>query len=121
MPHYSAIVQEHFHQPRNVGPLEGATHQGTAGAPGDGPYAVIWLRIEGGRIAEAAYRTHGCPAAMASCSMVAELATGKTVDQALGLRPEELMEALGGLPEGKEHCPVLAVEALRNAIGGGER
>lgn len=113
---YSSIVSEHFHHPRRVGPLEGATHQGTAGVPGEGPYVVLWFTVEGERIASAAYRSHGCPAAMASASMVAELVEGRTVDAAVTLTEAELTAALGGLPEGKDHCPRLAVQALMKAL-----
>ncbi|MGC4044728.1 MAG: iron-sulfur cluster assembly scaffold protein [Armatimonas sp.] len=114
---YSAVVQEHFHQPRRVGPLAGATHTGTAGVVGEGPYLVLWLRVdESHRIQEAAYQTFGCPAAIASGSMLAELVEGKSVSEALLLSEESIVESLGGLPEGKDHCPRLAVHALKKAL-----
>ena len=113
---YSTIVGEHFHHPRRVGPLAGATHQGTAGVPGEGPYVVLWFAVEAERITAAAYRSHGCPAAMASASMVAQLVEGRSIEAALTLTQRELTQALGGLPEGKEHCPRLAVEALAKAF-----
>lgn len=113
---YSAVASEHFHQPRRVGPLEGATHTGTAGTPGGGPYVVLWFVVEQERIGQAAYKTFGCPAAIASASMAAQLAEGNTIREALALSEEALLLALGGLPEGKEHCPKLAIEALRLAL-----
>nr|WP_309698013.1 iron-sulfur cluster assembly scaffold protein [Armatimonas sp.] len=109
---YSVVASEHFHAPRRVGPLEGATHTGTAGTPGGGPYVVLWFVVSGERIDRAAYKTFGCPAAIASASMVAELVEGRLVEAALMLTESELIQALGGLPEGKEHCPKLAVQAL---------
>jgi nitrogen fixation NifU-like protein len=114
---YSQAVQDHFHNPRNVGPLEGATHTGTAGTPGEGPYVVLWLLVENGRIVRAAYRTYGCPAAVACASVVAELAAGRSAAEGLALTEAEVTAALGGLPEGKAHCPELAVRALRAALG----
>ena len=113
---YSVVASEHFHAPRRVGPLEGATHTGTAGTPGGGPYVVLWFVVSGERIDRAAYRTFGCPAAIASASMVAELVEGRLVEAALMLTESELIQALGGLPEGKEHCPKLAVQALVAAL-----
>ena len=113
---YSAIASDHFHSPRRVGPLEGATHTGTAGTPGEGPYVVLWLRIEGERILAAAYKTFGCPAAIASASMLAEMVEGRLVAEAICLDEMTLTKALGGLPEGKDHCPRLAIEALSHVL-----
>ena len=113
---YSAIASEHFHSPRRVGPLEGATHTGTAGTPGEGPYVVLWLRIEGERILAAAYKTFGCPAAIASASMLAQCVEGLCLKEASRLDEVALTAALGGLPEGKDHCPRLAIEAFQGAI-----
>jgi nitrogen fixation protein NifU and related proteins len=113
---YSSKAQEHFHQPRRVGPLEGATHTGTAGTPGEGPYVMLWLRVEDEVIAAAAYKTFGCPAAIASASMLAELVEGKRVSEALELDEMTLTRALDGLPEGKDHCPRLAIQALQQTF-----
>lgn len=113
---YSAIVQDHVSNPRNVGPLETATHQGVAGIPGEGPYMVLWFEIDKDRIVKAAYQTYGCPAAVASASMTVELVTGRSVAEALHLREPEIIQALEGLPEGKEHCATLSVRALQAAF-----
>lgn len=113
---FTPIVQDHFYNPRNVGPLPEATHQGTAGMPGDGPYMLLWFQVDGDRILRAAYRTYPCPAATACGSMTAALATGRSVAQILQLTAEDLTRALGGLPEGKEHCPALAIQALARAL-----
>jgi len=117
---YGPVIQDHFHHPRNVGPLPDATHRGAGGVPGEGPYVVLWLKVEDGVIRRAAYRTVGCPAAIGCASVLAELVTGRPVDQALRLDEPALMEALGPLPEGKEHCPPLALAALKNALSGRE-
>lgn len=113
---YSTVVGDHFHNPRRVGPLRGATHRGTAGTPGDGPYVVLWLRVENDRVAQAAYQTYGCPAAVAAASMAAQMAEGRSLEEAAGVTPEQIVSALEGLPEGKEHCPMLAVRALSAAL-----
>ena len=119
---YSAVVQELFDRPRRVGPLPHATHKGVAGHPGEGPYVVLYLMVRDETILQAAYLTFGCPAAIASASMAAELAEGRTLSEAGLIGETDIVAALGGLPEGKEHCPRLAVTALRDAVplDGGE-
>ena len=113
---FSAAVLDHNSRPRNVGGFEGATHQGQSGVPGDGPYVVLWLRVENGSIRRAGYSTYGCPAAVASASVAAEVLQGRTVRQALSLEPRDVELLLGGLPEGKGHCAAMVVEALRDAL-----
>jgi nitrogen fixation protein NifU and related proteins len=117
---YSDIVNDHVSRPRNVGPLEGATHEGTAGVPGDGPYMILWLEVADRRILRAAYKTYGCIAAIACGSITATLLAGLPMERALLLEAEDVIRVLGGLPEGKEHCAVLCVQALRRAVQDGE-
>jgi nitrogen fixation NifU-like protein len=113
---FSAIVQDHVANPRNVGPLETATHEGVAGVVGDGPYMVLWFEVEDGQIRRAAYKTYGCPSAVACGSITAQALTGRTVEQALRLTAQDILRLLGGLPEGREHCAVLAQEAVAKAF-----
>lgn len=113
---FSPLAIDHITVPRNVGPLEGATHKGIAGVPGDGPHMILWFRVEEGRIQQAAYATYGCPAAVASGSITATLLAGRTIDQALLLTAEGIILILQGLPEGKEDCAQLAITALQNAF-----
>ena len=111
----SPLAALHVQQPRNVGPLEGATHVGSCGTQGEGPYVTIWLLIEEGVIRRAAYATHGCPSSIASASMICQIATGRSVEAVSQLTPEDLVKILGGLPEGKEHFAQMAVQALANS------
>ena len=113
---FSALAADHITVPRNVGPLEGATHRGVAGVPGDGPHMILWFEVADGCIQRAVYATYGCPAAVASGSITATLLTGRTVKQALLLTAEDIIRVLQGLPEGKEDCAQLAATALRNAF-----
>ncbi|HLJ56753.1 MAG TPA: iron-sulfur cluster assembly scaffold protein, partial [Chthonomonadaceae bacterium] len=62
---YSALAQAHIANPRNPGPLAGATHEGVAGEPGEGPYIILQFEVCAGTIVRAAYRTFGCAAATA--------------------------------------------------------
>ncbi len=115
---WSAIVDHLVNHPRFAGPLAGATHEGIAGSPGEGPYLHLWLRVEDGRIESAAYQTYGCFAAIASGEMLCLILKGKTLSEAATLTPTDLTTALQGLPEGKEHCPQLAIKALQRCFVG---
>lgn len=119
----SALAAEHVSCPRNVGPLDGATHDGIAWAPwmmpGDGPYIKLWLTVDPAslRITATAYQANGCPSSIACGSMVAQVLSGRSVEEAMRLEPKDLCLLLGGLPEGKEYCAEMAVSALRQALG----
>ena len=113
---WSAIVDNLVSQPRFAGTWEGATREGTAGIPGDGPHLRLWLEMRGDTITRAGYHTYGCPAAIASGEMLCLLLTGRTREWARTLTEDMLTRALGGLPEGKAHCPQLAIAALRRAL-----
>ncbi len=117
---YSDLAQEHIANPRNPGPLPGATHQGTAGEPGEGPYMTLWFLVQDGVIRRAAFQTYGCAAATAAGSITTVLLTGRTIEQALLLTARDIDLVLGGLPEGQAHCPRLAAEAIKRAFERGE-
>ena len=107
---------EHFLSPRNVGEIEAPDGVGTVGDAECGDFFKVWIRIEGDRLAEVKYKVFGCPAAIATCSMMSELATGMTLEEAYALDDLDIMRALGGLPEHKEHCSNHAAGALHEAI-----
>ena len=111
----SPIAAEHVHSPRNAGRMEGATHLGVGGVPGDGPYVRIWMAVEGGIVRRAGYECNGCPSSIAAASMAATLATGRELGRLALLDPRDLLLVLGGLPPGKESYAELAVSALRSA------
>ena len=113
---WSAVVDNLVNAPRFAGPLDGATHEGLAGVPGEGPHFQLWLTIQEQEIVGAAYNTFGCLAAIASGEMLCLLLVGRSVEQAQQLTPELLTRAMQGLPEGKEHCPQLAISALHQAL-----
>ncbi|MBS1710046.1 MAG: iron-sulfur cluster assembly scaffold protein [Armatimonadetes bacterium] len=112
----SPLATLHVQNPRNRGELPGATHCGTGGEPGEGPYVRIWLIVKDETIRHATYDSHGCPASVAAGSVLCQIVTGRTPEQAALLTAPDLLLVLGGLPEGKEHFADLAVQALRNAI-----
>jgi nitrogen fixation protein NifU and related proteins len=113
---YSDKVMDHFMNPRNMGEIEEADGVGEVGNPACGDVMKLYLKIEGDRIVDAKFKTFGCGAAIASSSMTTELIKGKTIDEALSISNEAVAEALGGLPPAKQHCSVLAEEALKVAL-----
>ncbi len=113
---YSQKVMDHFTNPRNVGEIEDADGVGMVGNPICGDVMKLSIKVEGGRIAAAKFKTFGCGAAIATSSMVTELVRGKTLEEALEISNKAVAEALDGLPAQKMHCSNLAAEALHKAI-----
>jgi nitrogen fixation NifU-like protein len=113
---YTEKVLEHFEHPRNVGEIENADAVGECTSASCGDSMKLWLEIEDGIIKDAKFRTFGCAAAIASSSMATEMIKGKTIDEALKLTAQMIAGELGGLPEHKLHCSVLATDALKKAI-----
>ena len=117
---YTDTVLEHFKNPRNQGEMEDADAVGTAGSAECGDYMHVYIKVKevSGQeiIDEISFQTFGCAAAIASSSMLTEMAKGKSLDEAEKLTKMEIVEALGGLPEPKIHCSVMAADGLREAI-----
>jgi NifU-like protein involved in Fe-S cluster formation len=109
-------VMDHFMYPRNIGSIEDASAVGTAGNPADGDTVRIYLKIEDNRILDAKVKVFGCPVAIAAASVLTELVQGRSIDDALSVTNEDVAAALGGLPEEKLHCSVLAETVLEDAI-----
>ncbi len=113
---YTKKVMDHFSNPRNVGEIEEADGSGTVGNPVCGDIMKITIKVADGRIEDVKFKTFGCGAAIATSSMVTELAKGKTIDEALEITNKMVAEMLGGLPGSKMHCSNLAADALHKAI-----
>lgn len=113
---YSEKVMEHFSNPRNVGEIEDASGVGTEGNPVCGDLMTIYIKVEDDVITDIKFKTFGCGAAIATSSMITEMAMGKTLDEALEISRNDVAEALEGLPPVKMHCSNLAADALRAAI-----
>jgi nitrogen fixation NifU-like protein len=113
---YSEVVVDHWLNPRNPGPMQDPDgHARIKGPCGD--TMEVFVRVEDGIVAEARFLTDGCITSIVSGSMAVELATGKSVAESAGLVSQSaILEALGGLPEGNEHCALLAANTLRAAI-----
>ena len=112
---YSETVIDHAMNPRNVGNLNDAN--GFAKVTGPcGDTMEIWLRVTNDTVAEATFMTDGCGTTIAAGSMATELAKGKSVRQVLKITQQNIIEALGGLPEDSQHCALLAANTLREAV-----
>lgn len=113
---YSDKVIEHFMCPRNIGSMPEADGIGIVGDPECGDSVTFYIKVEGNIISEISYLVFGCTASIATGSMTTDLAKGNTIEEALKITENDIIEALEGLPYGKEHCSNLGVQALRNAI-----
>jgi NifU-like protein involved in Fe-S cluster formation len=109
---YSERLMTLFRGATHAGELEGQTHRGVAGAPGCGPYVVLGLRVEDGVVRQARFQTHGCPVVMACAEVVCVLSEGRPLVLLQRLTAADVNRLVGGVPEGKEHCPELAARAL---------
>ena len=113
---YGEKALDHFLNPRNVGEIEDSDGVGEVGEPRCGDTVRIAIRVERDRITDIAFLARGCPAAIAVCSALTELARGRDLDEAVEISDLDVSEALGGLPPGKLHCSTVAIGALRESV-----
>ncbi len=114
---YSDKVMDHFNNPRNVGVIEDADGVGEVGNPVCGDIMKITIKVdEGDRLEDIKFQTLGCGAAIATSSIVTELARGMEIHDAAAITKKEVADELGGLPPAKMHCSVLATDGLKVAI-----
>jgi len=115
---YTEIVKDHFFNPRNVGEIKDADGVGTVGNPTCGDVMTIYIKVKDEIIIDIKFKTFGCAAAIATSSILTEIAKGKMLDDALKITRDDVANELGGLPAIKLHCSNLAADALREAIKG---
>ena len=114
---YSEKVMDHFANPRNSGIIENASGEGTVGNPTCGDLMTIYIDVDENEvIQDIKFETFGCGAAIATSSMITEIAKGMTVDEALDITRNDVADALDGLPPIKMHCSNLAAYALTESI-----
>jgi nitrogen fixation NifU-like protein len=113
---YNETVLDHYNNPRNLGEIEDADGVGIYMSEYCGDITKFWIRVSGGRITDARYRTQGCAAVIACGSVLTELVRGMTVEEALRLTKDDIVSALNGLPEQKIHCSVLADDSMKDAV-----
>lgn len=113
---YSEEVMKHFKQPHNMKEIKDPDGVGKIGNPVCGDVMWLYIKVKDDRIVDIGIKTFGCVAAIATSSMITDLAKGKTLDEAMKLNNTSISSALNGLPPAKIHCSVLAADALHNAI-----
>jgi len=114
---YTEQVMDHFQNPRNMGEVENADGVGEVGNPQCGDVMRITIKVDDDdRIEDVKFKTLGCGAAIATSSMVTEMAKGKTLAEAQEISKKAVADALGGLPPQKMHCSNLASDGLKKAI-----
>ena len=120
--YYSEKVKDHFFHPKNVllkDPKPGEFDaEGVIGAPVCGDVMRMWIKVDKktGKIKKLKWRTFGCATAIASTSVFSEMATGKSLEEALKITPRDIIKELGGLPKIKIHCSVLADQAFKKTV-----
>lgn len=114
---YSEKVMDHFANPRNTGRIENPSGQGTVGNPTCGDLMTIYIDVDDNEIIkDIKFETFGCGAAIATSSMITEMAVGMSIEDALKISRNDVADELDGLPPVKMHCSNLAADALRAAI-----
>ncbi|QQG42406.1 MAG: iron-sulfur cluster assembly scaffold protein [Candidatus Giovannonibacteria bacterium] len=121
--YYTDIVKEHFFHPRNLlweRPKDENEYDahGMVGSPACGDMMEMWMKIDPAtaRVQDLKWKTFGCASAIAATSMFSVMVTengGLPIDEALKVRPQDVMKRLGGLPNRKIHCSVLADKAFQ--------
>jgi nitrogen fixation NifU-like protein len=114
---YTEKVMDHFNNPRNVGVIDDADGVGEVGNPVCGDVMKITIKVDDSdHITDIKFQTLGCGAAIATSSIVTEMAKGMTIQDAAAITKKQVADELGGLPPAKMHCSVLATDGLKVAI-----
>lgn len=113
---YNELVVDHFSNPRNVGEIPDANGYALVGDPSCGDQMKLWIKVKEERICDIKFQSFGCPGAIATSSMATVLALGKTIAEARKLTDDDVILALGGIPENKRHCSLMGINALLAAI-----
>jgi len=113
---YNKKVFKYFKNPKHAGSLKNPDGIGEIGNPTCGDMMKVYIKVKNDKIVKIKVETLGCVAAIASSEVVAELAEGKTIKEALKITQQKVIKKLGGMPGEKVHCSVLAQKALKRAI-----
>jgi nitrogen fixation NifU-like protein len=113
---YSAQVLDHLQDPRNAGEVSDPDAIVEIENPACGDVLRLTLKVRSGRISQVRFKAKGCVASMACGSALTELVSGKTPDEARKLRREDVIAAVGGLPQASTHAAQLALDALSAAL-----
>jgi nitrogen fixation NifU-like protein len=112
---YSAVLVDHFLNPRNAGLMRDADGVGEDEYEGCGDLTRFFLRVREERAVEVRFQTYGCGPTIAAASAASELCTGRPIEDVVNLKAEDVEAALGGLPDDRRHAAEVAASALRGA------
>lgn len=113
---YSKKVIEHFENPRNVGSMEDADATAKVGSAVCGDIVKYYLKVKDNKIEDIKFQSFGCASNIATGSIITEMVKGKPIKEAKKINFKAVEEELGGLPEVKMHCSILATKALHVAV-----
>ncbi len=113
---YSKKIINHFKNPKNYGKMKKPDAVGQVGNKTCGDVMKLYLKIENNIIKDVSFETLGCLVAIANTSLLTTMIKGKTIEQALKIKKQDLVKKFGKVPAIKVHCSFLAIEALKQAI-----
>ncbi|MDI6798713.1 MAG: iron-sulfur cluster assembly scaffold protein, partial [Candidatus Aenigmarchaeota archaeon] len=119
---YSKEIMKHFKNPKNVGVIKNFDGLGKVGQPICGDVLWLYIKIKEDKktkkriISDAKYQTFGCVVALANASLLTTMIKGKTIEEVLKIKKEDLLKKLKNVPPIKIHCSLLAIDALSEAI-----
>lgn len=113
---YNETILDHFKNPRHIGDIEDPDGSAVVGDPNCGDHIRLSLKIQDDKIVDIRYKVFGCAAAIATTSILSELALNKDLDHALMITDDDVIEAAGGVPARKAHCSLLGVMGLQAAL-----
>lgn len=113
---YSKKLLDHFFHPKNMGKIKDPDGVGVAGNPQCGDVLKLYIKVKNDIITDIKFETLGCAAAIGVSSVLTEMVKGKTIEEALKIKNDDIIKELGGVPPIKIHCSVLGEQALKKAI-----
>ncbi len=117
-PDYSDTLLDHFRAPRGVGQVRDPDAEAQVESPIHGDTLRLTFAINEGYLTEVRFQCRGCVVAIASGSVATTLLEGRTVRQALALTDDDVVRALGGVPEGRRACSLMVSHTVQKALGG---
>lgn len=113
---YTKKTIEHFLHPKNIGEVKNADAVAEAGSMTCGDQLTFSIKVKDGKIKDIKFLSFGCASNIATASLMTERVKGLTVEEAKNFKWKEIVDDLGGLPQQKIHCSILAVEGLKNVL-----
>lgn len=113
---YTQKLIDHFRNPRNMGEIEDADGVGKVGNPQCGDVMYLYIKVKDDTLVDVKFQALGCAAAIATSSVITEMAIGKKLDEALKITKQDVADELGKIPPIKMHCSNLAADGLKKAI-----